>query len=239
MKTRTFRKCIVLSLFIVFASGAFHVRSDTIVVPNIYTDTPAIGPGLSAVFNRTNNRWQQIYSSSEFAVANGDVLRIEELRFRVDEDYSVGTPFSTVARGLSIFMSVSDRTFDASSTAFVETDLFESLPRADLSLSGSRSSVSSFDVVIPLPRPYIYDRRSGNLVVDIQIVGGANLPFLDQQIGVQEAAFSIGGDIGSLSGMKTRQGVVTQFGHTVIPEPHTIAFVLFGLFILLSKTHKK
>jgi hypothetical protein len=78
-------------------------RADSIVVPAENRSTPGTS-GLSVPFRDTDRRWQQFYVSSQFDEAAGDLLRISELRYRMDER-STASAFSTIARGLTISMS--------------------------------------------------------------------------------------------------------------------------------------
>ena len=232
-------------LIVAYGMCSYHfppLRADTIVIPNVYDGAPAIGPGTSEPFNRLDRRMQQIYLSSQFTQVASDEIRIEELRFRVDEQHPIGTAFSTVARGLSIFMSTTTRTFDTASRTFSENYdgvLFEALPASDLPINGVRSSATSFDVVIPLPRAYSYDRRVGNLLVDIQIIDGANLPFLDQQIMIEGATFVVSGAASAQTGTKSMAGLITEFQYTVVPEPSVGMLAILGGFLVIVRTFIK
>lgn len=212
------------------------IRAETVVVPNIYGSGPAVGPGLSFPFDQPGARWQQTYMSSEFSAASGNVIQIDEIRFRIDESTALGSAFSTVVPGLNIFMSTTTRTFDSASAAFSQNgdgNLFQVLPSTDFPLSGSRSSATSFDVVIPLPNKFDYDRSAGNLLVDIRVPQGSGLPFLDQQIGVQGATFGIGGSIAAPNGTKTMQGLITRFEYSVVPEPKPIFLMIPAALALI------
>ena len=220
-----------------------NLQAETVAVPNIYESTPASGAGLSIPFSRPGSRWQQIYMQPQFNSVAGDVIEIHELRFRIDEASPIGSTFSTTVPGLNILFSTTPRTFDSATAVFAENidrPLFEALPPTNMSFNGSHSSASSFDVVIPLPNAYQYDRRAGNLLVDIRVPSGSGLPFLDQQIGtgIEAASFSIGGLISSPVGTKTTQGLVTQFEYSVVPEPQIIGLIILGSISLLIKTRR-
>ncbi|HUP81851.1 MAG TPA: hypothetical protein VM260_25090, partial [Pirellula sp.] len=216
-------------------------RADTLVIPNIYASVPGPGGGLSLPFT-SNSRWQQIYTASEFSAVPPGILEIKELRFRIDEEYPIGTSFSTIARGTSIFISTTTKTFETATAVYSQNigdNLFEALPRSDLQLIGSKQTSTSFDIAIPLPNHFLYDRTGGNLVIDIQVAGGANLPLIDQQANLLGAAFSVGGALDAPSGTKTRQAMITEIGFTSVPEPTTAVLLVFASIIFWTFQKRK
>jgi hypothetical protein len=218
-------------------SAVFSVNADTIVVPNTNANTPGPGAGSTVPFS-PGMRWQQFYGSEEFSSVPGDIVEITEIRFRIDEMTSFSN-FSTVAKGLNVFMATTTRMFATASPIFAEnpeTELFEALPLTNLPMSGSRTSATSFDVVVPLPNHFQYDRQKGNLLVDFRSVGGASMPFLDLQGFLPEATFGIAGGVDSFAGTKGSIGFVTQFVFNVVPEPSSAWLALVGAFgLLLSR----
>jgi hypothetical protein len=221
-------------------TAAVQSRGDTLVVPNASESVQAPGGGSSMPFF-PNQRYQLIYGSDQFNVAAGDIIRIHEIRFRID-DNNIDFQFSTVAQGLSIFMATTTKTLSTASRLFAnnpETPLFEALPTTNLPMSGSRFSSTSFDVVIPLPNAYEYDRRVGNLLVDMRSVGGAGVPFLDFQGFLPETTFAIAGFLDSNLGDKGFGGWVTRFEYQVVPEPSSFVLVLFGGASVLTLAAKR
>jgi hypothetical protein len=222
-------------------AGVFQTRADNLVVPNAYATISGPGAGTTAPFS-PNWHWLQVYDAQEFNSAAGDVLRINEIRFRIDEMSTVSS-FSTVAKGLSIFMSTTTKTVATASPLFAfnpENPLFEALPSTDLPMNGSRTSATSFDVVIPIPNRYEYDRRVGNLLVDIRSVGGGGVPFLDLQ--GSDSTFVVSGPLDSDVGTKSGIGLVTRFEYQVVPEPSSVILFLSGgasLLTLAAKRRKK
>jgi hypothetical protein len=235
MNSIHWKPAVVTMITISAIAVSFPSRAGSIVVPNANTDTPGPGAGSKAVFD-SNARWQQIYINQEFQLIPGDIIRINELRFRIDE-MTATSSFSTVAQGLSIFMSTTTRTYDTASPLFAQnegSELFEALPLSNLPMSGSRTSATSFDVVVPLPNKYEYDRRAGNLLIDIRSVGGASIPFLDIVGGAPGATFGIGGSLDLPAGTINRAGYVTELRFDIIPEPRTACLISIGLIVLLS-----
>ncbi|HUP81849.1 MAG TPA: hypothetical protein VM260_25080, partial [Pirellula sp.] len=197
---QTVKTCVLL--LVLTSPDIWEVEAETIVVPNVNENSSAAGPGLTVPFSEPGVRWQQIYVSSEFNPIVGDIIEISQVRFRIDEARPVGSTFSTTVPGLNIFVSTTTRNFDTASSVFsqnVDHPLFEVLPATDVAVSGSRSSATSFDVVIPLPNRYQYDRRIGNLVLDIRVPEGSGLPFLDQ-IATPGSSFTVYGSLGSTIG---------------------------------------
>jgi hypothetical protein len=229
-----------LIAFFAIGSVAIDICAETIVVPNGNATVTGPGGGLSLPFRRANARWQQIYMSSEFNGVSGDIIEVSALAFRIDEQ-SISSSFSVIVPGINIFMSTTSKTFTDVSITFAENiggQLFEVMPIRDLPLSGSRTSATSFDVVIPLPNSFRYDRNSGNLLVDIRVSQNSDVPFLDQR-GLPNSTFSVGGAINSQDGAITSQGLITQFTYNVVPEPFPLSLLLLGGSIFLTKRTKK
>jgi hypothetical protein len=213
------------------------IRAETVVVPNSNESTSGAGAGLTLPFSASESRWQQVYGSGEFNSAGGNLLQINQLRFRIDEERPVGSSFSTVTHGLSIFMASTTRTFSTASATYdenIEGNLFQVLPMTDVNFTGVRSSATSFDVVIPLPNAYVYDRTSGNLLVDIRVAGTSVLPPLDQT-GRPNSTYSVGGSLSFPDGTLTSQGLVTQFGFTIVPESRPIILLMIGAALILMR----
>jgi hypothetical protein len=221
--------------FMVFALSSLMplAVADSIIVPGAYANTPAAGQA-SAPFRGTANRFQEFYLADLFGSTATETIRIDTLRFRIDEVIPLGTPFSTVASGISITMSTTDRDFNSSSTTFSQNlgpDAIVVLPERDLALSGTKTSATSFDVVIPLPTRFEYNRKNGNLIVDIKIRGTSGTPFLDSGGG----QFAVSGGFDSPTGTKV-QALITAFEFAPVPEPRTTLLLLTGtLFFILRK----
>jgi hypothetical protein len=212
-------------------SAPFTV-ADTVVVPNANAKVP--GAGEAAVpFRSSGNRYQEFYFASQFGLAPTDFLQINAIRFRIDEEFPIGTSFNTVAEGISISMSTTSRDFNSSSVTFADNigaEVVQVLSERDLPLSGSKTSPSSFDVVIPLPTAFLYNRLGGNLLVDIRIRGSSVTPFLDSGIG----QLAIDGPADGPIGTKVT-GLITAFDFQPVPEPTTLSFLLIGAVCLYLK----
>ena len=216
------------AMCVLFANGVAH--ADSIVVPA----ENRLNPGTRAAsvpFGDFNQRWQQFYMSTEFNQAAGDLLRITDLRFRMDEE-DLATSFATTARGVSVSMSTTSKDFNTASTTFAANhgpDLFVALPTSDVVLSGTRGT--SFDVVISLPNSYTYNRKLGNLVVDVQLLSSF-APFIDATSGHPGSTFSVAGLNMLPDGQKTSEALVTEIIYTVVPEPAPIVLILIGFTVV-------
>jgi hypothetical protein len=204
-------------------------------VPNGNANVP--GAGEEAVpFRSRGNRWQEFYFAPQFGLASTDLIQINAIRFRIDEEFPIGTSFNTMAEGISISMSTTSRDFNSSSVTFADNigaDVVQVLSERDLPLSGSKTSASSFDVVIPLPTAFNYNRLNGNLLVDIRIRGGSETPFLDSGIG----QLAIDGPADGPIGTKVT-GLVTAFDYQPIPEAGTMTLLSVGALVFVIRRSK-
>jgi hypothetical protein len=213
------------------------VRADSIVVPAENRFTPG-SRAASVPFGDFNQRWQQFYVSSQFNGAAGDLLRITELRFRMDEE-DLGASFSTTAQGLTVSMSTTSKDFNTASTTFAAnhgSDLFVAHPTSDVLLTGTRGT--SFDVVVPLPNAYIYNRKLGNLAVEIQL-SSSLAPFMDAMSDQPTSTFTVSGLTTQMSGQKTSQALVTEIIYTVVPEPMPLKLAVIGTLALSAMYVKR
>ena len=217
MKRRSF-SCFVAALICSLTGLAGF--ADTIVVPNGNTTVEG-NTGLTVPFAIGEMRWQQVYDRSQFSGLFSDQILITHLAFRIEGP--VGTSFSTVVNDLTIRMSSTPVDFSSASTEFNKNfgaDLEIVLPTQNFQLSGVKSSTTSFDVVIPLPNAFQYDRRDGSLLVDFMVPNRQDVPLLDGYSNSPDIpAFGIFGAVNNISGVKTAQSLVTEFQFLSVPEP--------------------
>ena len=129
-----------------------------------------------------SQRYQQVYAASEFGDAGGPI-RITALAFRPDTNMwasafagslpRVQINFSTTAVNpgkLSLFF--------AENVGPDETVVFTGPLALSSSFTGPAEGPKDFDIRIPLTTPFLYDPKSGNLLMDVRnFEGGTLLPF--------------------------------------------------------------
>jgi subtilisin-like proprotein convertase family protein len=124
------------------------------------------------------NRVQNVYNSSQFPAG---VMQINELRFRPDVDSRITTgPVTTLASSIQVRLSSSSRQADnlntilAGNTGPDEVLVYDGPFQIRTAFTGPVAGPKNFDIIMPLQRPFLYDRSRGNLLVDIQNNFGAS-----------------------------------------------------------------
>jgi len=156
-----------------------------VVVPNTYaTSLPNGGKnGNSDPLGLTTGQqshYQQVYSASQFGAITGPQT-ITQIAFR--PSYVYGTSFTTQLSKVQVELS----TTSAAPDSDLSTNMVANVGVADRSVvysgaltlssanSGPVGGPKSFDIVIVLQRPFVYDPRKGNLLLDVRNYGGANV----------------------------------------------------------------
>ena len=185
---RSFR---TLALFAVAIPAAVHAQ-ETAVVPPSFENTCATGtasaqpfPFATAPQFNLPYRYQQVYNALAFpSVASGDVLRISEIRFRVDE-YSGGLEPITYA-DITVNMSTTEQVAGTLATGSTEildanrgedqTTVFSGgftwdgcgTPDAcALHVCGPDFTPLPFDQSIVFTESFDYDPTLGNLLLEV------------------------------------------------------------------------
>ncbi len=186
-----------------------------------------------AAFSRTSQRYQQVYSASEFS---GPFL-ITDIEFRPDA--SSGAAFSSTLPSIRIDFCTTPAAPDALSATFAtncasnDTIAYGGVSGAPLALSssftGPAGGPKDFDIVILLTTPFLYNPASGNLLLDVRNFGGGRTTQFDAQDTLGDSVSRVFGDtVGSASGATDTIGLVTRFSGafiSVVPEPGTLALV--------------
>jgi hypothetical protein len=187
-------------------------------------------------FRESGVRVQQVFSAAQFSGLFSDQILITDLAFRIDGNQPLGQPFSTTARGLTIQMSTTGADFATASLTFDQNfgPVRTTVLSGDVPLAGIKTTATSFDVVVPLPQPYLYDRRNGNLLIDYQLSGTSVVPLLDYQSNTP-GVFNLVGLYDSQSvPFKSSGGLVTKFIFQPVPEPGILTSLVFASVLLVA-----
>lgn len=150
--------------------------TETIVPP----EYAGIEPGSGSSLLRSAIRLQQVHAASAFPPFP---ILVRELRFRPSSLY--GEPFSTIIPDFRIHMSTTQRGPRSLHARFVanigdgSTLVFRGPLRVSSQFHGPMHEPKSFDIVIPLTKPFLYDSRRGNLLIDYRNVAGSTAAYID------------------------------------------------------------
>jgi hypothetical protein len=220
--------------FGLIALTAVHVAAETLIIPqgaetreNVFNSGfPFSIPG--------NISSQQIYSSSLFPTLSeaGQLFQIDGLAFRLS---SAGPdPRGAVATFDRVEIIVSSGngpfTLDLAANHGANQLIVYDGP---LTLSGNvpgGTTPSAFDLAISFENPFLYNRSTGSLIVEIRKYGSGEMSVL--------AAAEIPGTTffsRSADGTETlgNIGLETQFHYQVVPEPNVSTLVVLGLLTLM------
>ena len=194
-------------------------------------------------------RYQQVYSASDFAALAPGGEYITQIAFRPDATF--GAAFSTTLPDIRIDLSTASASPDALSTTFAnnvgadDTIVYGGATGAALSLSssftGPAGGPKDFDIIINLTTPFFYDPAAGNLLLDVRNFGGGSIPVFDAQDALFDSVSRVytgfSGVGSATADHADSTGLVTRFT-TVVPEPGTMLLAALGgasLFLLRQK----
>ena len=187
-----------------------------VVVPNALASVEgSINNGLP--FNispGTSARYQQVYAASEFSALHEPML-ITKIRFRPDA--AVGS-FSATLPDIQINLSTTHSGPNSLSTTFTNNigpDDTVVFPRGPLALSSSATGPvggpKTFDIVITLATPFLYDPTQGNLLLEVRNFAGGFTSQFDAHFSSSDpiARMWIFNSLGSPTGFTDTVGMVT------------------------------
>lgn len=223
--------------------AAQPTMAGTVVVPNVTanngnaanSDPFNLGAGAS-------ERYQQVYDSYLFTPAFNVPELITQLAFRTNGLLcQCATTFSATLPDVQIDLSTTQSAAGALSTTYSanvgadDTVVFDGA--LALSSAGSgRVPPGTFDILIPLQTPFLYDPNAGNLLFDVRVFDGATTVPFDAEfdfLGFPNGTSRITGALGSATGFAdsgVAGGLITQFTFTAVPESSTGLLLLTGLF---------
>jgi cytochrome c peroxidase len=160
----------------------------SIVVPPGSANADA--SGYSGTLATRNLRLQEVYASEPWPAAP---VVINEIRFR--RDYTQ-FPFQTTLANLQLRLSTTGRSPGQLSLVFADnlggdaTLVFNGSLKVSSSARGDPGGPHPFDIVIPLTTTFLYDPSKGNLLLDVQNIGGS-IAFVEQTSILEESIAEI------------------------------------------------
>src|ERR1039457_3625815 len=163
------------------ALPAISSKAATVTTPNGVTSTegnsnnsfPFNLAGDSGEVPSGTQRYQQIYSSSEFSALSAGGEYITRIAFRPDATF--GAAFASTLPDIRIDLSTTAAGVDALSSTFAsnvganDTIVYGGSAGAALSFSssftGPAGGPKSFDIIINLTTPFLYNPAAGNLLM--------------------------------------------------------------------------
>jgi hypothetical protein len=231
--TSSLRFVFYLAMLCALLATSASAQSTSIIVPGALANTD--GNDGSPLFLR----YQQVYSSSEFGLINNGGGDIAGFLFRLDQTF--GQSFSTTLTNVQITLSTTQKAPGALSPVFAENvgaDRTVVLGPATVPFSAGKTPLVSpqpFDAGFGFTHAFYYNPAAGNLLVDVQLFGGATAGYFDAQSTQGDSISSLGGSSASaLSGILSTAGLVTEFAVVPVPEPSALVLVSFGLAVLVG-----
>jgi hypothetical protein len=213
----------------ILALGAAHAWAN-VIVPSAETSVEGNSnngfPFNIALFALSSQRYQQVYSSSEFS----GLFLITDIEFRPDA--SVGAAFSSTLPSIQICLSTTTAAVDGLSPTFAtnvgldNTCVYSGPLTLSSSFTGPAGGPKDFDIVIILQTPFLYDPSLGNLLLDVTNFGGGRTTQFDAEFTGGDSVSRVWStSSSSLTGTPDTSGLITSFSGSVVPEPGTLALV--------------
>lgn len=243
MKTQRRRNVLAAVLGLAaFLLGGGLAEAVSIVVPNSLQSVEGNSSQpqpLALVGSGGSLRYQQVFAASEFASFGGPVS-ISQIAFRADQSQGASSFGATISNFQINFSTTSISPDGLSSTFASNVGLNDTIVYSGaLSLSGSTFGEPvprSFNTVISLQTPFLYDASVGNLLLDMRNLSGSGLYWLfdaENTVGDSISRVMSSVVVGPLpsTGTPNTQGLVTQFTATAVPvpEPGTLLLLASGL----------
>jgi hypothetical protein len=227
---------VTVALLAVVLFSVFAATASTIVSPG--ADTSVEGgsnngyPFNLSFFGLSTMRYQQVYNSSEFSGAGGPML-ITGIAFRPDT--GTGSAFSSTLSSVQIDLSTTSVNAStlgpvfASNVGLNDTVVFNGALSLSSSYTGPLGGPKTFDIVITLTTPFVYNSANGNLLLDVRNFGGGGTTQFDSDV-LPPTQRVWSGAVGDASGTNIGDtGLITQFIYTPVPEPQVVALAALAL----------
>ena len=228
MNAPTFRLVCALALLTVTALATARGQTNTLVVPAEMADR--YGPADLTAYREN----QIIYGADLFAHASEDEIIVYGVAFRLDEKRS---SLNTVVPRIEIFLSTYTRSILEARPHPVWNhgpDRLRVYHGENVLLNVSRNtSPNDFGVAFQFQQPFVYDRRSGHLVLDFNVSFGVESPL------VFDVAATLANDSQLIRGAFEGYGIQelkgflfpARFEYVPIPEPSVSA--LLSIWVLV------
>jgi len=219
----------------ILALGAVQAWANVIVpsaLTNVEGNTNNGFPFNLANFGLTSQRYQQVYSSSEFS----GLFLITDIEFRPDA--GGGAAFSSTLPSIQIDLSTTTAAVDGLSSTFSanvgsnDTIVFSGPLSLSSSFTGPAGGPKNFDIVIVLQTPFLYDPALGNLLLDVRNFGGGSTTQFDAENTFGDTVSRVttnsnaSGVNSPTADLNDTFGLITSFsGVAAAPEPGTLALV--------------
>jgi PEP-CTERM motif len=193
--------------------------------------------GNTLPFGDLENRYQQVYGSSDFG---STPILITEMDFTPFFDGA----FNFTVSNISLFLSSTSKPVGG-----LDLTLNNNLGADNTQVYGGALTLSSagvpgiFDISIPLATPFTYDPTAGNLLLEVRnFSGDGQFIFFGAQAGVDtvsRAGNTVGANL-PLATFRDTFGLVTQFITQPVPEPSTLSLIGLGLLGLgaMKRRHR-
>jgi len=229
----------------VLALGAVQAWGNVIVASaetNVEGNSNNGFPFNIANLGLSSERYQQVYSSSEFS---GPFL-ITDIEFRPDA--FTGSAFSSTLPNIQIDLSTTTAAVDGLSSTFAsnvganDTMVFSGPLTLSSSFTGPAAGPKTFDIVIVLQTPFLYNPALGNLLLDVRNFGGGSTTQFDAENTLGDSVSRVftqtANGVGSLTGTTDTFGLITSFSGAPVPEPGTLALVGLAATVLAWRRRK-
>lgn len=228
----------VLALVLPFMHAS-PTAASSIVVPT----------GLAAVEGNSNNgfpfnitsfgvateRYQQVFGAADFG-AIGPML-VTQIIFRPDA--ATGAAFSSTLSNVQIDLSTTARLPDTLNPIFAanvgadNSTVFNGALSLSSSFTGPAGGPKTFDIVITLMTPFLYDPALGSLLLDVRNFGGGSTTQFDADSTFGDAISRVfsgfDGSVNDFAGNVDSFGLVTKFTLTeAVPTPEPASLLLLG-----------
>ena len=254
----SFRRLLVLPVAASLLIAGADAQAITIITPNGQASVEggsdnvfpfSLGQDAGEVPSGTQ-RYQQVYSASDFGALSPGGEFITRIAFRPDAVH--GSAFAATLSGIRIDLSTATVSPDALGTTFAsnvganDTIVYGGATGAALSLSsaytGPAGGPKAFDIIINLTTPFFYNPAAGNLLLDVRNFGGGSTTPLNTESTVGDSvsrAYTMPSGVGSATADGTDSGgLVTEF-ITAVPEPSTMALAGLGAAALAISRRRR